>query len=107
MLQVVDDDRVDTQVFSGTRASAVPVHLLCRSCQFITTGGRRIARSAHAHRRLGIGDCHFHLTPFTARNDSEPAFILALTVRCRVNGDARHELAAMGPQIAASSLGLA
>lgn len=37
---------------------------------------------------------------FTARNDSEPAYILALTYGGELMGDAQHELAALGPATA-------
>jgi len=101
MLQVVDDDRVDNPGVQWNQG-----HLLYQFTYFVGPVNYYYRWDGESHvRRMHTGDSVWGLPfsphTFTARNDSEPAFILALTYGAELMGDARHELAAMGPQIAA------
>ncbi|GGM41594.1 hypothetical protein GCM10012275_10700 [Longimycelium tulufanense] len=100
MLSVVDDDDPNNPNVHWNKG-----HLLYQFTYFVGPVNYYYRWNGESHvLRMETGDSIWGLPfsphTFTARNDSEPAYILALTYGGELMGDAQHELAALGPSTA-------
>lgn len=100
MLAVVDDDAPD-----NPRVRWNDGHLLYQFTYFVGPVNYYYRWGGQSHAiRMNTGDSvwgqPFSPHTFTSRSATEPAYILALTYGGELTGDARHELAALGPETA-------